>query len=1227
MRARAAAESIPRSPAAGAQNNYSLYNFIRNHTSKPMTDAESICSSAVQCAMDAGAKAIVLLTVSGRAGRLVAKYRPRVPVFAATNSLKVANQCNANFGVYPMFMEQPIQRVSDVLTQLIPYAAKLGVVDIKDNDPLVVVHRRNYEPSGNLAFRIVVAGMDGGAIDIPPAYDGPEVLSFRSTKVGIDTLAEPTRSRNYKRKTKIVCTLGPKCNTEDMLGKLLDSGMNIARFNFSHGDHNSHGEVLLRFLRVCDQKGKIAAAMLDTKGPEIRTAMLRDHAPIELEAGQDIIVQAVGDDYTKFEGYKTAQETRIGLSYSGLCKSVKPGQRILLADGTISIEVVQILNDTELKGKVLNAKKLGERKNCNLPGVKVDIPVLTTKDIDDLQNFCCKHKMDFVAASFVQSAEDVQFIRRILDEAGGQDVKIISKIENQAGLTNFDEILKYTDGVMVARGDLGMEIPSEKVALAQKMLITKCNIAGKFVVTATQMLESMISNPLPTRAEMTDVANAVFDGTDAVMLSGETANGDFPREAVSTMHRIVKNAELGINYYQVYDFIRDFTPKPVGTVEAFVATAAKNANDMHPGMIVAFSEGGKTMRLVAKYRPSCPVMVLTSNQVLARQCSAVYGLFPFLLEKTVSSVKEMMSIVEVALAEAVNQRPPLCPPGREVIVLGATHLVGGSKSSSRLTSVPEFEPLPERQMYFDRAPGHLSVPKESNSGAYTAKTISLRATNISLSMVTGPHAPVRKTKIIATMGPRCDSEDVLSRMLDAGMDVAKINLAHGTRAYHQQVLERYRRVCAAKGKPAATMCDTQGPVIRTGALSDHMPITLAAGNMITLVADDTFVGYRNQKETKVGVSYLELCSSLNAGSMILMAYGAIELEVQSIVSPTELTAKALNAGTLFEGTAVYLPGAFINLPVLTEKDVDDIRFACRNGVDSLALSFVQSAADVDAVRAVLAEEDAEHLRVIAKIENLAGLKNIDAIIAAADGVMVARGDLGIDILPEKVALAQKMVVTKANIAAKPAVVARHMLESMISNPLPTRAEMTDVANAVLDGADVCMLGSETANGLFPVEAVATMAAIARNAEQALHHFALHSFLRDFSAKPFSTVESIASNVAKACTDTRAALVVVVSESGNTSQMISKYKPQVPVVVITSDAHTAADTALMFAQYAHVAPAPLGDVADIVRDAVAAAGAKGVFTPGTGPIVLVHGVAEPDADNNPMLRVITNLDQL
>jgi pyruvate kinase len=206
-----------------------------------------------------------------------------------------------------------------------------------------------------------------------------------------------------------------------------------------------------------------------------------------------------------------------------------PGKRILLADGTISIEVVEILSPTELRGRVLNSKKLGERKNCNLPGVKVDIPVLTAKDIDDLQNFCCKHQMDFVAASFVQSAEDVQVHPRASwTRLAARTSRSSRRSRTRRAWTNFDEILKYTDGVMVARGDLGMEIPSEKVALAQKMLITKCTIAGKFVITATQMLESMINNPLPTRAEMTDVANAVFDGTDAVMLSGETANGEFP---------------------------------------------------------------------------------------------------------------------------------------------------------------------------------------------------------------------------------------------------------------------------------------------------------------------------------------------------------------------------------------------------------------------------------------------------------------------------------------------------------------------------------------------------------------------------------------------------------------------------------------------------------------------------------------------------------------------------
>lgn len=316
--------------------------------------------------------------------------------------------------------------------------------------------------------------------------------------------------------------------------------------------------------------------------------MLRNHEPINLVEGQSIIIEAVGDDYTTFEGYQEDNETRIGISYAKLCSSVAPGNMILLADGSVSIVVEEVLNDREVKGKVLNSKSLGERKNCNLPGVRVDIPVLTEKDINDLQNFACKHSMDFVAASFVQTKADVQLIRKVLDEAGGQHVKIISKIENAEGLKNFDEILELVDGVMVARGDLGMEIPVEKVPLAQKMMATKANIAGKFVICATQMMESIITNPAPTRAEITDVANAVFDGVDAVMLSGETANGSYPDDAVAIMAKICLSAELGVNYYQVFNYIRDFTPKPVGTVEAVASTMAKNAADVRPGAINDF---------------------------------------------------------------------------------------------------------------------------------------------------------------------------------------------------------------------------------------------------------------------------------------------------------------------------------------------------------------------------------------------------------------------------------------------------------------------------------------------------------------------------------------------------------------------------------------------------------------------------------------------------------------
>lgn len=271
-------------------------------------------------------------------------------------------------------------------------------------------------------------------------------MIYRSTKIGLDTVLDQDKFKRIVRKTKIVCTIGPACSSEDMMQKLIGAGMNIARLNFSHGTHASHLEVLERLRGAAAKSQSHLAFMLDTKGPEIRTAMLRQGKNIQLQKGQKIVIEAVGDHYTEFEGFQTEAETRIGISYEKLCQSVAAGGRILLADGLITVVVDEILSPTELRGTVQNTKELGQRKNVNLPGVKVDLPVLLDKDIDDLQNFGCKHGVDFVAASFVQSKADVLFIRSILDKAGGHTVKIISKIENTEGLRNYDEILDVTDG-------------------------------------------------------------------------------------------------------------------------------------------------------------------------------------------------------------------------------------------------------------------------------------------------------------------------------------------------------------------------------------------------------------------------------------------------------------------------------------------------------------------------------------------------------------------------------------------------------------------------------------------------------------------------------------------------------------------------------------------------------------------------------------------------------------
>eukprot|EP00199_Chlamydomonas_sp_CCMP681_P000739 CAMPEP_0119102966 /NCGR_PEP_ID=MMETSP1180-20130426/1536_1 /TAXON_ID=3052 ORGANISM="Chlamydomonas cf sp, Strain CCMP681" /NCGR_SAMPLE_ID=MMETSP1180 /ASSEMBLY_ACC=CAM_ASM_000741 /LENGTH=508 /DNA_ID=CAMNT_0007087361 /DNA_START=104 /DNA_END=1630 /DNA_ORIENTATION=- len=481
-------------------------------------------------------------------------------------------------------------------------------------------------------------------------------------------------------KTKVVCTLGPKSNTVPVLEELLRAGMSVARFNFSHGDHEYH-QATLNNLRQAMQNTRImCATMLDTKGPEIRTGMLLDGKPAQLVSGQEVTITT---DYTH-----KGDSTMISMSYKKLAVDCKPGSQILCADGSIVMEVISTDPAAgTVRARCLNTAVLGERKNVNLPGVVVDLPTLTEKDVGDLVQWAVPNDIDFIAASFVRKGSDLDNIRQVLGEKG-KYIKIISKVENQEGIQNFDDILAKTDSVMVARGDLGMEIPTEKIFLAQKMMIQKCNYAGKPVITATQMLESMIKNPRPTRAEATDVANAVLDGTDCVMLSGETAAGSFPVEAVKVMTKICREAEASLDYYALFKNILKQAPMPMSPLESLASSAVRTAHKVHASLIVVLTRGGSTARLVAKYRPLVPVLtvavpVLTTDSLTwtcsgespARQCLVTRGLIPLLAEGSARATDTDTTDEILAAAIEHAKRMRYCARGDSIVAL---HRIGNA---------------------------------------------------------------------------------------------------------------------------------------------------------------------------------------------------------------------------------------------------------------------------------------------------------------------------------------------------------------------------------------------------------------------------------------------------------------------------------------------------------------------------------------------------------------------
>lgn len=436
------------------------------------------------------------------------------------------------------------------------------------------------------------------------------------------------------KKTKIVCTMGPNTDNREIMRELALNGMDVARFNFSHGDHAEHKHRLEILESVREELGIPIASLLDTKGPEIRTGKLKDGKKVTLKEG---------DLYTLTTEEIVGDETRGYINYAGLAEDVKPGDRILIDDGLIELHVREV-NGTDIVCRIENGGELGEKKGVNVPGVRVKLPALTDKDKEDIR-FGVDAGFDFVAASFVRNADAIREIREILDEKGSA-MQIIAKIENEEGIENIDSNIEASDGIMVARGDMGVEIPAEKVPHIQKMIIRKCNLACKVVITATQMLDSMIRNPRPTRAEVSDVANAVYEGTDAVMLSGETAMGSYPIEAVRMMSQIAEESEKYLDY--MFYQRRKVSAENLRNISNTVCySSVATASDLEAPVIVAPSVSGFTTRMLSKWRPKALIAGLSPSMTAVRQMQLYWGVKPFHAKRAESTDALLFASVEL----------------------------------------------------------------------------------------------------------------------------------------------------------------------------------------------------------------------------------------------------------------------------------------------------------------------------------------------------------------------------------------------------------------------------------------------------------------------------------------------------------------------------------------------------------------------------------------------------
>jgi len=470
------------------------------------------------------------------------------------------------------------------------------------------------------------------------------------------------------RSTKIICTMGPNTDKKTVMKSLVKNGMNVARFNFSHGDHEEQRERMNLLKNVREELDRPVAILLDTKGTEIRTGLLEGGKKVTLKEGSEFIL------YTE---EMTGNETGCCVTYPGLAKDVKAGDRILIDDGLIELKVKQIKSGN-IVCHVENGGELGERKGVNVPNVKVKLPAVTEKDIDDIL-FGIQQDIDFIAASFIRSAKGVKEIRKILKENHAEHISIIAKIENAEGVENIDEIIEASDGIMVARGDLGVEIPAQEVPHIQKMIIKKCNERYVPVITATQMLDSMIRNPRPTRAEVADVANAIYDGTDAVMLSGETAAGKYPIEALKMMNEIAENTEQYVDYEK---YIHHRTMYEQSKISSAIGIASvRTARNIGAACIVTPTMSGKTARLISNFRPSMPIYAVTPNEMVQHKMQLYWGVIPLK-----GYIKDTTENIIVNAMETIK-RKRLVRKGQMVVITAGDPATNNTKAEGRVTNM------------------------------------------------------------------------------------------------------------------------------------------------------------------------------------------------------------------------------------------------------------------------------------------------------------------------------------------------------------------------------------------------------------------------------------------------------------------------------------------------------------------------------------------------------------